>query len=157
MAPRIWIVLLGLAIAGCSETTRPQSGSAPMSAMSPSESNVEAVVPTSNAATAEQFDTTSAAERKAAASAPPQISEVRLGTTVASLGDPADPGFWAETGLVDRVTMGRLEFPGAGTSVKVELRPSGGSPGSGTRVSLPAMRVLEAPLTALPELVVFSS
>ncbi|MDV7142533.1 D-galactarate dehydratase [Tropicimonas sp. TH_r6] len=157
MTPRILIVLLVLAVAGCSEMTRTQSGNGPLSATAPTETGAGTVVPATNATTVEQFDTTSSAERRAAASAPADIAEVRLGTTVASLGDPADPGFWAETGLVDQVTTGRLEFPGAGTSVKVELRPSGGSPGSGTRVSLPAMRVLEAPLTALPELVVYSS
>ena len=111
-------------------------------------------VPPVTAVTVEQFDTTSAAERAAAAAPPtrPTSSEVALGTTIASLGNPAEPGFWAETPLVTAVRQGRLDNPATGRSVQVELRPSGGTPGSGTRVSLPALRVLEAPLTALPEL-----
>ena len=160
---RSLMLLLALAVAGCAEMslrgdrTKPvqavdgigeaATGPAPLT---------EASAPAANAVTVEQFDTTSAAERAAVAEKPAAVSEVRLGSTVASLGDPADPGFWAETGLVDQVVMGRLEYPAKGTSVQVELRPSGGAPGSGTRVSLPAMRVLEAPLTDLPTLIVFS-
>jgi hypothetical protein len=119
--------------------------------------------PPPGAATAEEFDTTSPDERAAAAAPSPRPAggaegpvpaERPLGTTVASLGDPAAPGFWAETPLVAAVRRGRLTDPASGRSVQVELRPSGGAPGSGTRVSLPAFRVLELPLTALPELTV---
>ncbi|WP_194247525.1 D-galactarate dehydratase [Aliiruegeria sabulilitoris] len=161
MNRRNWIVLLVLVTAGCGVGAKlpigkPVSTVAGTDAEIGTQTNVSAPVPAADAQTPEQLDTTTAQERAAAAAAPAVISEVRLGTTIASLGDPTDPGFWAETGLVDQVVMGRLEYPGAGTSVQVELRPSGGSPGSGTRVSLPAMRVLQAPLTELPELVVFS-
>lgn len=114
---------------------------------------VAAPPPRPGARTVEDFDTTTAGERAAAAE--PPASGARLGTTVASLGDPTAPGFWAETPLVTQTLPGRLEDPATGNSVQVELRPSGGAPGSGTRVSLPALRVLEAPLTALPELVVY--
>lgn len=115
----------------------------------------DAPPPSAAARTVEQFDTTTAAERVEAAEAPAPSTQARLGTTVASLGNPADPGFWAETPLVSAPRPGRLEYNATGKSVLVELRPSGGAAGSGTRVSLPALRVLEAPLTALPELVVF--
>lgn len=158
MSPRIWIIPLGLAIAGCTDGMNTASTGPTLAAM-PGEttgSATDAPPPPKNAVTVEQFDTTSAAER-AEAAAPPTSGNIRLGTTVASLGDPSDPGFWAETGLVDRITPGRLEYPAAGTSVQVELRPSGGSPGAGTRVSLPALRVLNAPLTELPTLVVFEN
>jgi hypothetical protein len=37
----------------------------------------------------------------------------------------------------------------------LELRPSGGVPGSGSQISLAAMRLLEIPLTALAEVVVY--
>lgn len=104
------------------------------------------------ARTVEQFDTTTTQQRVAAAS--PQTGGARLGVTVASLGDPTEPGFWAKTPLVSKVTPGRLEYGATGKSVQVELRPSGGAAGSGSQVSLAALRVLEAPLTALPELVV---
>ncbi|MBP1804556.1 D-galactarate dehydratase [Rubellimicrobium aerolatum] len=78
-----------------------------------------------------------------------------LGTTVASLGSPTNPGLWLETALVDAPTPGRVEYNGQ--SVSLELRPSGGEPGSGSQISLEAMRALGAPLTGLPELTVFGS
>jgi len=70
--------------------------------------------------------------------------------------DPADPGIWLKTPLVDTLTMGRIEYPEAGTSINIELRPLDAEPGSGSQISLPAMRLLEAPLTGLPELVDFA-
>jgi hypothetical protein len=115
-----------------------------------------APAPSTTARTVEQFDTTTSAERTAAAAAPTGASTQQLGRTIASLGDPTDPGFWIETGLVTTVQPGRLDYPANGTSVQVELRPSGGPPDSGSRVSLPALRVLNAPLTELPELVMFA-
>jgi hypothetical protein len=119
-----------------------------------------ASAPPETAVTVEEFDTTSAEERAAAAAPPPRgaaeggAAEETLGTTIASLGNPAAPGFWAETPLVAAPRPGRLTDPASGRSVRVELRPSGGEPGSGTRVSLPAFRVLGVPLTVLPELTV---
>ena len=79
----------------------------------------------------------------------------RLGTTVASLGSPTSPGLWLETALVAEPTSGRVEYNGQ--TVTVELRPSGGEPGSGSQISLEAMRALGAPLTGLPELTVYGS
>ncbi|MBT0956284.1 hypothetical protein IV417_02700 [Alphaproteobacteria bacterium KMM 3653] len=120
------------------------------------QTRIVAAPPPVSARTEEQFDTTTAEERAAAAAVPAAPAEKRLGVTIASLGDPTDPGFWAETPLVSTLTQGRLEYPGSGKSVQVELRPISGPAGAGSRVSLPAFRVLEAPLTALPELVVYS-
>ncbi|NAZ35345.1 D-galactarate dehydratase [Rubellimicrobium sp. CFH 75288] len=92
------------------------------------------------------------------ASAPaPTGGANRLGTTVASLGPPGQGGMWLETPLVTEVTRGRIEYPVTGRSVTVELRPSGGERGSGSQISLEAMREIGAPLTALPEIVVFRS
>ncbi|MFQ6547845.1 D-galactarate dehydratase [Aestuariibius sp. 2305UL40-4] len=112
--------------------------------------------PPAAARTAEEFDTTSAEDRAAAAAAPDTAGEERLGTTIASLGSPTEPGFWLETPLVSAVRQGRAELAGGGASVNVELRPSGGAAGSGSQISLAAMRVLDVPLTDLPELVVFA-
>lgn len=88
------------------------------------------------------------------AATPPAPAPGRLGTTVASLGSPTQGGLWLETALVDAPTTGRVEYNGQ--SVTLELRPSGGEPGSGSQISLEAMRALGAPLTGLPELVVFA-
>lgn len=110
-------------------------------------------VPAANATTVEAFDTTTAAQRTAAA-APVERPARELGTIVASLGDPSEPGFWTKTSLVTEVQQGRLVYPDTGKSVLVELRPlpEGGDAG---QVSLAALRVLGAPLTALPKLTVF--
>jgi len=111
--------------------------------------------PPPTARNVDDFDTTTAEERAEAVVRPAAASETRLGTTIASLGSPTDPGLWLKTPLVSAVTQGRVEYPANGTAVTLELRPSGTEPGSGSQISLAAMRLLEAPLTGLPELVVF--
>lgn len=108
--------------------------------------------PPRDARTIEDFDTTTQEERQAAAS--PSSSGSLLGTTVVTLGDAALPGFWIETPLVSAPGKGRLRYPQTGRSVEVELRPaSGGS----SRASLPALRLLDAPLTELVTLEVYRS
>jgi hypothetical protein len=109
------------------------------------------IAPPAGARTAEAFDTTTAEERVAALAAPATGTR-SLGTTIASLGSPADAGFWLRTPLVTAVTPGRVTHAPSGASVRVELRPSGGAAGSGSQLSLPAFRAMELPLTGLPEL-----
>lgn len=107
--------------------------------------------------TAEDFDTTTAEERAVAVAAAGRTAPERaLGTVVASLGDAATPGLWLETPLVPEAGPGRLSYPPAGTQVLVELRPSGGAPGSASRASLAALRLLQAPLAGLAEIEVFA-
>lgn len=108
-----------------------------------------------NARTAEQFDVTTAQERAEAAKAPPVAAERALGSTVASLGDPAQPGFWIKTPLANSQGKGRVSYPAKGTSVQVDVYPLEGEASAGSRLSLAAFRVLEAPLTDLPEVDVF--
>jgi len=76
-----------------------------------------------------------------------------LGTTIATLGDPSRPGLWLETPLVTTETTGRIETE-AGESLDVTLIPSGGLPGSGSRISLAAMQALGLGLTELVTLAV---
>lgn len=110
--------------------------------------------PPPTARTVEQFDTTTAEDRaEALAPTPIAATSASLGTTIASLGSPSDPGIWLKTPLVTTLTPGRVEYQG--NSVNVELRPSGGAAGSGSQMSLAAMRLIEAPLTGLPEVTVF--
>lgn len=103
--------------------------------------------------TAAQLDTTTS-EQKAAAAAPAEKPETRLGTTIASLGDVSEPGFWIKTPLVNAPAKGRIEAAN-GKSVQVDLIPLDGDAGAGSQVSLPALRLLDVPLTDLPELSVF--
>ena len=107
--------------------------------------------PPPDARTVEDFDTTSQADRVAATST--STGGTALGRTVASLGDPGRPGFWIMTPLVSSEQPGRLEYPLKGTSVEVTLIPT---EGASSRVSLAALRLLEAPLADLSELDVFA-
>ncbi|OOY25301.1 hypothetical protein BMI91_02455 [Thioclava sediminum] len=143
-------------IAGCAtlglngpNATGPATTAAPDAA-----APVAAPIPKPSAKTADSLDTTTA-EQRAEAAKKPMGGETKLGTTIASLGDPADPGFWVKTGLVKSETPGRIEDPKTGKSAKVTLIPSGKAAGSGSEVSLPALRLLEVPLTDLPELTVY--
>ena len=111
--------------------------------------------PPVGATTVEEFDTTTEEDRAAALAPVEPAGEERLGTTLATLGSPTDPGIWIETPLVDELAPGRAEVAATGASVNLELRPSGGEPGSGSEISLPAMRLLEIPLTAIQELVIY--
>ncbi len=111
--------------------------------------------PPADATSVEDFDTTTTEDRQAALDVEPE-GEVEIGRTVASLGDPVDPGFWLATPLVTQTTDGRVFYAPSGNSVAVELRPLDGPDTAGSRISLPAMRLLGAPLTSLAELVVFS-
>ncbi len=129
------------------ETVRPQAR--------PGEEGVDALPPLARSAvrTAETLDRTTPEERAAATA--PAAAGAQLGETLASLGNPAEGGFWLRTGLVTEAQQGRVETRG-GASVQVELRPSGSAPGAGSQLSLAAFRALEVPLTDLPRLTVFS-
>ncbi|CAN0602177.1 unnamed protein product [Ectocarpus sp. 12 AP-2014] len=111
----------------------------------------DAPAPPAAARTVEQFDTTTQEQRAAAAA--PSSGGTSLGTVVATLGDPSQPGFWVETDLVSAPTVGRITLVAGGQSVEVELRPS---TGGSARLSLAAMRLLEVPLTDLAEIEIFT-
>lgn len=116
--------------------------------------------PPANARTVAQFDTTTAQEKKAAeveAKEAQKSGEGRLlGRTVASLGDPGQPGLWIKTPLVDAAAKGRVVYPTNGKAVQVDLIPIDGPKTAGSRMSLAALRVIEAPLAGLPEVEVYA-
>ncbi len=155
---RFILILPVVAIAGCSTLSfQGLSGSAPsaVAAPTPTLNPTPPPPPPVTAVTAEQFDTTSQEERAAAVVTQAPAAAQALGTTIASLGPPAEPGIWLKTPLVTTLTPGRVEYQGK--TINIELRPSGGAPGSGSQISLAAMRLLEAPLTSLPEVTVFNA
>lgn len=104
---------------------------------------------------ADALDTTTA-EQRAAAQAATTGTGALLGETLASLGSPTEQGFWLRTGLVTRAQQGRVERTDGAGAVRVELRPSGAAPGAGSQLSLAALRALDAPLTQLVPLRVFT-
>lgn len=117
----------------------------------------DAVAPPANARTVESFDTTTDAERAAATAPSEQGGERSLGRTIASLGAVGEGGIWIKTPLVSKPSRGRVVYPQQGTSVAVDLIPLQGDAGSGSQLSLAAMRLLKADLTSLPEVEVFQS
>ena len=104
------------------------------------------------AKTVQTLDTTTAEQRaEAAAPAPPSATSKSLGTTIATLGSPTEPGFWLKTPLVKTETSGRVTNKANGKSSVVTLIPIDGPATGGSRMSLPAMRLIEASLTDLTE------
>ena len=124
------------------------------------ESIAGAVKPPGSARTVAQLDTTTT-EQKAAAEAAAEAAQKSgqgklLGRTVASLGDPTgDPGIWIKTPLVSKPSKGRVVYPVNGKAVQLDLIPIEGPATAGSRMSLAALRVIEAPLTELPEVDVY--
>ncbi len=108
--------------------------------------------PPATAKTQEALDTTTTAQRKeAAAPAAAAATAKSLGVTVVSLGSPTEPGFWLKTPLVKSETKGRVTNKENGKSSAVTLIPIDGPATGGSRMSLPAMRLIEASLTDLTE------
>ena len=90
-------------------------------------------VPAAGAVTVEALDTTTPEQRREAVADAPSSGDGRIGSTVASLGAPGEPGFWIKTPLVSEEQTGRLVYVGSGRSVQVKLLPSGGPTGGAVR------------------------
>lgn len=152
------------ATAGCSnlaerfgmETAQPeQAPAAAASAEASVDAQAEVAAPApaaspiaTSGASAEALDTTTAAEREAATRAPASTGAT-LGTTVASLGSATEPGLWLKTPLVKSEQPGRVTNPTTGKSASVTLIPLDGPATAGSRMSLPALRLIGASLTDL--------
>ena len=161
IAPPLLIVAVA-ALAGCSETPfgEAQPTAEPVVLAEPDQTRPQArpaISPPANARTAEAFDTVSAEEKAAAVAVPAARTDQKIGMTVASLGDPTQPGLWLKTPLVNAPRKGRVVYPGSGKSAQVDLIPLDADAGAGSQISLSAMRLIEAPLTDLPEIEVFGS
>lgn len=153
------LLILALLLSACADSgpfTADMSPPPDMPRPMPRPGAGQAVAPAAGATTVDQFDTTTAAERAAAQARPAAAAQVKLGRTVASLGNPADPGFWLETPLAKGIGPGRVVSVATGAGVAVELRPIDGPEGAGSRISLPALRLLGVGLTGLHELDVFA-
>jgi len=137
---------LGLGGDGSDAATAP----APSEAAAPQADAEGAATPTltSAANSADSLDTTTAEEREAATQAPVSVG-ASLGKTVASLGSATEPGLWLKTPLVKNEMPGRVTNPANGKSAAVTLIPIEGPPTAGSRMSLPALRLIGASLTDL--------
>ncbi|WP_233490554.1 hypothetical protein [Paracoccus sediminilitoris] len=164
MTPLAVTMGLGLALAGCSQMTKTETRPDIQPTKTVTAEQVAAATAITRApaprpaarATPAQLDTTTQEQREAAAKAPEASTETKLGSTVGSLGNPSEGGFWIKTPLVKTRAMGRIVNPANGKSAKVELIPLT-SGGSGSQVSLPALQLLGISLTDLPTLDVYKS
>ena len=161
MQKKLGILGLCAVLAGCGILPKETQDAPPVQAVAdgqmrpqsrPETLDTSARRPPPTARTVEEFDTTTRDEREAAASAPVS-AERALGSTIVSLGDPTRPGFWVETSLVSAPGKGRVVNPDTGQSAQVDLLPADGT---GSRMSLAAMRLIGVPLTGLAEVTLFS-
>lgn len=91
------------------------------------------------ARTDEAFDSTTFEQRPAAIQTAAQASAAGLlGSTIASLGNPADFSIWPLTPLLDKVQAGRVQY--GDTSVAPELRPITGQPTGASQLPRSAFR-----------------
>ena len=100
------------------------------------------------------LDVATPQERLAATQLVTLTSSKSLGSTIASLGNPAETGFWLKTPLVDKTQPGQIVSKETGNSVNVTLMPLE-TQGSGSQVSLSAMLLLGVSLAGLPEIKVY--
>ena len=83
---------------------------------------------------------------------PPVGAGSVLGTTVVSLGDPAQGGMWLKTPLVTVEQPGQVRY--RGVVVAVTLQPLDVEIGAGSQISVRAMQALGASLSELVEVTV---
>jgi len=159
----LFVIPMLLALAGCAELGMGGMGpapamiekaptSAPAAVTTPEATATAAVIAPAGTSVA-ALDTTSAAEKQAAAAKGAAGGGAKLGRTTASLGDATEGGLWLRTSLVTAPTKGRIVDPATGKGAAVDLLPL--PSGGGSRISLAAMTVLGLGPTDLPELDVF--
>ncbi|MER5170392.1 hypothetical protein [Thioclava kandeliae] len=141
------VALAALGLSACSHLGGP---SAVQPGPAPSTGLTKSPIPQGAAQTAQALDTATADERAAAMAQ--SSGGTKLGTTVASLGDPTQGGFWLKTSLVKAETKGRVVLSN-GKSAQVTLMPA---PAGESQLSLSALRMLDVSLTDLPTLTVYS-
>ncbi|WP_406720962.1 MULTISPECIES: hypothetical protein [Thioclava] len=139
------VLVCGLGLSACS-----QLGGHTDPAAAPGTGLIKSPIPQGAAHTAQSLDQASAGERAAAMAT--STGGTKLGTTVASLGDPTQAGFWLKTSLVKTQTKGRVTLSN-GKSVQVMLLPA---EDGASQLSLSALRMLDVSLTDLPTLTVYA-
>lgn len=140
---RFGVVIVVLLVPGCAVMDRVLPGRG-------------ADTPVSAAQTPDEATPRPQARPDASARLPVPVAGGRLGTTVAALGDPTQPGLWLRTPLVGTERPGVVRYGGQSVAVTLVPLPDA-APGAGSQLSLQAMRALGAPLTELVEIGVDAS
>lgn len=136
------LVALAFAVSGCAVVDRLKPGGAAEA----TPAAMPAPAPGDETPTVDDTETPDGAD--AAPAGPAAGPGGKIGTTVASLGDPAQGGMWLETPLVTATAAGQVAYEGR--TADVELRPIPGPATAGSRMSLAAFQALGAPITGLP-------
>lgn len=165
MRARLALVLPLLALAACDQiatapdtpegpATRPVAAAGPIRTAAPvlTAATTPSRAPLSRPAAARPDAYNQATADEKAAAAAPVAQARKLGTTIASLGNPTEQGFWIKTPLVSAAGKGKLVDPATGKSVNVDLIPLSGPESGGSQVSLAALQMLGVSLTGLPRL-----
>lgn len=145
---KLWVVAIFLVPAACSKKITsglPMVGTTEVGPLLKSAGS-----PTSP----EKFDIATSSEREAAIYNDLNVQSNKLGKTIASLGNPAETGFWLKTTFVGEMSDGLLMYKPFGKFLQVKLVPLHGDKIE-SQISLSAMRALGIPLFDLPELTVF--
>ena len=148
------MTIVGAALAGCSNLNlgaltavwkKPQPEVTTPALEAPLSVESGELRPISRPITEVASETGSASENPSASSK--AVTNVPLGMTVASLGNPAETGLWLKTPLVKVQQQGRVIYNGK--TANVVLIPLDGEATAGSRMSLQAFQALGAPLTDL--------
>lgn len=134
-----------LALSACSVFDRPRSAGPQPATAAPDQADPYAGI-RPGARPGEASPTADAATQNLQA---PKPATGALGTTVASLGNAAEPGLWLKTPLTATAGPGQVSY--GGQTVQAQLIPIDGPLTAGSRASLQLMQRLGAPLTGLPE------
>ncbi|MEO9573949.1 MAG: hypothetical protein ABJ263_14625 [Tateyamaria sp.] len=139
------MIMIALCVSGCGVLPGPIETASGTASVSSASGELQRPVA--------RFDGVVATE--ASVSGTPEVSVGTLGRTIASLGNPGEPGMWLKTPLVSAERSARVSNPATGQSVEVTLIPIEGPRTAGSRMSLAAMQALGAPLGDLVEVDVF--
>lgn len=139
-----------ISLTGCVKPPVPQTDDMPKTQPAP-----QVIKNTGAPIKAAALDIATDTQRKEATDSVAESDLRLLGTAVATLGNPAETGFWVKTSLVSTQTQGRITFVETGESVNVTLIARDGD-GEGAEVSLSALRTLNAPLAGLIKIEIYS-
>jgi len=139
------MIMIAFCVSGCGILTGPTETPSGSANVSPTSGDVQRPVARPDGAVVTE----------ASASGSPDVSVGTLGRTIASLGNPGEPGMWLKTPLVSAQRSARVFNPATGQSTEVTLIPIEGPRTAGSRMSLAAMQALGAPPGDLVEVDVF--
>ena len=139
------MIMIALCVSGCGVLPGPTDTGSGAANVSPASDDVQRPIARPDDVVATEASATGTSE----------VSVGTLGRTIASLGNPGEPGMWLKTPLVSAERSARVFNPATGQSAEMTLIPIEGPRTAGSRMSLAAMQALGAPPGDLVEVDVF--